>query len=55
MIPGIDIEYNMNIVTTLTHILDLAQENTKGCDGYEQIAEWCVAQLEALDKPVKVI
>jgi hypothetical protein len=25
---------------TLRHILDMAEENTKGIDGYEQIAEW---------------
>lgn len=25
---------------TLKHILDLAEENTKGLDGYGMIAEW---------------
>lgn len=30
----------VNPLQTLRHILDLAEENMKGIDGYEQIAEW---------------
>lgn len=35
---------------TLTHILDLAEECTKGMDGYEQIAEWAKNALIDHDK-----
>ena len=30
----------LEMLECLRHILDLADENAKGIDGYEQIAEW---------------
>lgn len=36
---------NEEIIQTLKHIQDLAEENTKGMDGYEQIAEWARNQI----------
>ena len=44
----------MNTIQTLKHILNLAEENMKGMDGYEQIAEWARNQLKDLDKTEKV-
>lgn len=49
MTRGGIVHTNMDIVTTLTHVRDLAEENTKGCDGYELIHEWCIKQLRTLE------
>lgn len=35
-----ELEQRDELLQTMRHILDLADEQAKGIDGYEQIAEW---------------